>query len=476
MVIIDKERGMAESIIVESDYDEEEEFSYDVSIEDFMESFKNYEELSVEEKDSILHDLTLLIKDGIEDDIAILSENSIPLFLIGSFIEEENYSLFSSVVDCILQWLTNPFCEVSDFYDSDFINYLFFTATKLKADTDLPSIRCNGSITLNETQKLATIFCILIENDQQIVAFINKEQFFVHAATTYFNIVDTATRAKMLFAISQFMKAELEERIEISEITPVVNIVQLLTEQEASSFSFEEYDLICEISKLLFGYSEEFAELFIVNISLMDCINNCIDSDSSYKIRLAKLIFSCYLCDTGDITRSIMIVSLSWSSILAFIDQESDEVLAYTNKFLTFLVAKRPEVLDHHSAATYIQTITSCSSFKGNVEACRLLSTIIQLDHPIVTDYIIDHKFITNSAELLSSNDDELIISVMEAISFIANKYSNSDSERLCAIIDEFSGANLIDAYDELKDSDNSDVSSLAHQFLEEYIETSDGN
>ena len=40
---IDKERGMAESIIVESDYDEEEEFSYDVSIEDFMESFKNYE-------------------------------------------------------------------------------------------------------------------------------------------------------------------------------------------------------------------------------------------------------------------------------------------------------------------------------------------------------------------------------------------------------------------------------------------------
>ena len=105
-----------------------------------------------------------------------------------------------------------------------------------------------------------------------------------------------------------------------------------------------------------------------------------------------------------------------------------------------------------------------------------MLSTIIQLDHPIVTDYIIDHKFITNSAELLSSNDDELIISVMEAISFIANKYSNSDSERLCAIIDEFSGANLIDAYDELKDSDNSDVSSLAHQFLEEYIETSDGN
>ena len=140
------------------------------------------------------------------------------------------------------------------------------------------------------------------------------------------------------------------------------------------------------------------------------------------------------------------------------------------------MVAKRPEVLDHHSAATYIQTITSCSSFKGNVEACRLLSTIIQLDHPIVADYIIDHKFITNSAELLSSNDDELIISVMEAISFIANKYSNSDSERLCAIIDEFSGANLIDAYDELKDSDNSDVSSLAHQFLEEYIETSDGN
>ena len=61
-MIIDKERGMAESIIVESDYDEEEEFSYDVSIEDFMESFKNYEELSVEEKDSILHDLTLLIK------------------------------------------------------------------------------------------------------------------------------------------------------------------------------------------------------------------------------------------------------------------------------------------------------------------------------------------------------------------------------------------------------------------------------
>ena len=469
-----KNREMAENQDDSSDCYEEEEFSFDVSTEEFLERFKNYEKMSLEEKNSVLYDLSKLIKDGVEDVISAFNEENIPGFLISSFIEEENYLLFSSVVDCILEWLKNPFCIYDDFNNPDFVNFLFFTATRLKNDEEIPSIKYKGSISLNGAQKLMTIFCTLIENDKQIASFIDIEQFFNHAADAYFNIVDAITKAKILFSISRFLKADLESRIDVNEITPIIKIILLLPSTEAAMISFEEYNLMCEIMEEIFSYSEEFAELFIANISLMDCINNCIHSDSSYKIRLSKLIFSCYLCDTGDITRTLMITSFSWSSILSFIDQESDNVLAAVNKFLTFLVAKRPNVLDNSFAEKYIQTITSCATFKGNVETCRFLSTIVQLDHPIATDYVIEQRFITNAAEFLSSSDEELITSIMEAISFVAMKYNSKDHGKLCALLDEFNEADLVSVYEELEDSDNPEISELAHQFLEQFIEADD--
>ena len=62
----------------------------------------------------------------------------------------------------------------------------------------------------------------------------------------------------------------------------------------------------------------------------------------------------------------------------------------------------------------------------------------------------------------------------MEAISFVAMKYNSKDHGKLCALLDEFNEADLVSVYEELEDSDNSEISELAHQFLEQFIEVDD--
>ena len=471
---------------------EEEDDSSDllyISPEEILGELHEYENQNENHKLDILNDLSLSLKDSTEEESFIFTDENIPGFLIFNLLNHQtNYMIFTKLIDCVFSWLQNPFTKCHLFYDFDFINLLFYSATQKSIDTSLEDSNEHFKFEIlpNERKSLISIFIYLIQKNPVLVhSMISQEDFYNRIFKSYQREIDQETKIKFLYSADLFLKAE-NETIEESEeellefnlntYFPVIRLSLLIQTQEKLEFiTIDEYDLLCSIFETLFSLNNSLAAVLIENFNAITAIRNCRFQNSDMKTRLCKLLLNCFLKDTGDISQCFfkVIDKFNWHEIILFLDQETDSVICNATKFLTLLIAKQRDILDLPMANTFLNMILSMMSeidHKYNVAIVQFLTTIINIDHEEATNYLIENHFITHIGPYLQMNDDDFVFNILETISFLCDKYSKTNEQMLSFVLREINDENIIDILQELTEEENESIASLSNEFLNQFF------